>query len=75
MINALLENGLNSFDNTIHRNRLRGYLVACAYPIKPLYDDHIACLEATLYHYQVVGTALEGYHHLLDSIVFHLVGK
>ena len=75
MTNVVLENGLNSLHNTIHRNGLRLYLITSAYAIESLYDNHIACLETCLHHGQVISAVLEGYHCLLDCIIFYLINK
>ena len=75
MTNVVLENGLNSLHNTIHRNRLRLYLITSAYTIESLYNNHITCLETCLHHGQVISAVLEGYHCLLDCIIFYLIDK
>jgi len=52
-----------------------GYLITGTYPIEPLYNNHIPCLEPALYHGQVVGSVLKGHYGLLDGIVHHFVSK
>ena len=75
MTNVVLENGLNSLHNTIHRNRLRLYLITSAYAIESLYNNHITCLETCLHHGQIISAVLEGYHCLLDCIILYLIDK
>ena len=75
MTNIVLENGLYSLYDAIHRNRLRLYLITSTYTIESLYDNHITCLETCLHHGQVISAVLEGYHCLLDCIIFYLINK